>query len=252
MQESSPDSIDHFPSFLARLPPELDIEKLSRDTKAFRRRRGVRSGTDLLRLALAWGPGGQSLQRVVAWAGERGIAKLSDEALVQRLHRAGGFLAAVSNQLLTRVAAAPCWHGRVLRIADSTSLSKPASKGGDWRVHGVYDLGIGGFSHLEVTDSHGGEALDRGPPVAGEIRIADRGYARAQSWQRFLHSRPERTDFIVRMRWNTIRLTDEGGDLFDIIAWLRTLPRESETHAIPVWAQCGHNRASTRRRCGHA
>ncbi len=110
-QVSSPCSIDHFPSFLARLPPELDIERLARDTKAFRRRHGVRCGTDLLRLVLARGPGGRSLQRVVAWAGECGIAMLSDEALVQRLHGAGGFLEAVSNQLLTRVEAAACWHG---------------------------------------------------------------------------------------------------------------------------------------------
>ena len=27
-------------------------------------------------------------------------------------------------------------------------------------MHGVYDLGAGGFSHLELTDKHGGEALD--------------------------------------------------------------------------------------------
>ena len=73
--------------------------------------------------------------------------------------------------------------------SDSTSLSKQASKGTDWRIHGVYDLGRGGFTHLEVTDSHGGEALDRGKPVAGEIRIGDRGYANAQAWQRFLQAR---------------------------------------------------------------
>jgi hypothetical protein len=126
-------------------------------------------------LALAWGCGGYSLQSVAAWSGERGIATLTDEALIQRLHGAGPFLQAVINELLAGVGEVPCWHGRVLRIADSTSLSKQASKGTDWRVHGVFDLGLGGFSHLELTDGHGGEALDRGKPVAGEIRIGDRG-----------------------------------------------------------------------------
>jgi len=150
------------------------------------RRCGVRSGTDLLRLSLAWGSGGYSLQRVAAWAGEQGIATLTEEALIQRLHGAGAFLAAVTGQLLARVGEAPAWHGRVLRIADSTSLSKPASNGTDWRIHGVYDLGRGRFSHLEVTDKHGGEAPDRGQPVASEIRIGDRGFANAQSRQRFL------------------------------------------------------------------
>jgi putative transposase len=82
------------------------------------------------------------------------------------------------------------------------------------------------------TDSHGGEALDRGKPVVGEIRVADRGYANAQAWQRFLQVRDQRTDFIVRMRWNTIALVDEAGGPFDLVTWLRTRSPESETHAI--------------------
>jgi hypothetical protein len=237
MLEASPPPIDHFPAFLARIPSHIDLEALARETKAFQRPRGVRSGTDLMRLALAWGPGGYSMQRVAAWAGEMNIATLTEDALVQRLHAAGPFLEAVTRQLLLGVEQAPCWHGRVLRISDSTSLSKPASKGTDWRVHGVYDLGCGGFTHLDVTDGRGGEALDRGVPVAGEIRIADRGYANAQAWQRFLQAQDERTDFIVRMRWNTIRLVDKAGQVFDLVAWLQGRPCESETHEITVWAQ---------------
>jgi hypothetical protein len=239
MPEASPPSIDHFPAFLARIPSHIDLEGLARAAKAFQRQRGVRSGTDLLRLALAWGPGGYSMQRVAAWAGERGIASLTEDALVQRLHAAGPFLEEVTRQLLIGVGETPCWHGRVLRVSDGTSLSEPASKGTDWRIHGVYDLGRGGFTHLEVTDGHGGEALDRGTPVASEIRIADRGYANAQAWQRFLQARDERTDFIVRMRWNTINLVDEAGEPFDLVNWLRTLPGENETHEIRAWARSG-------------
>jgi hypothetical protein len=84
MAVASAASIDHFPSFLGRLSPGLDLESLGRETKAFRRSRGVRSATDLLRLALAWGPGGYSLRRVAAWAGVQGIADITDEALTQR------------------------------------------------------------------------------------------------------------------------------------------------------------------------
>jgi hypothetical protein len=239
MPEASPPPIDHFPAFLARIPSHIDLEVLARQTKAFQRPRGVRSGTDLMRLALAWGPGGYSMQRVAAWAEASNIATLTEDALIQRLHAAGPFLAEVVRQLLVGTGEAPSWHNRVLRISDSTSLSKPASKGTDWRVHGVYDLGRGGFSHLEVTDGRGGEALDRGKPVAGEIRIGDRGYANAQAWHRFLQARDEQTDFIVRMRWNTIRLVDEAGDLFDIVGWLQARPAESEVHEITVWARSG-------------
>jgi hypothetical protein len=46
-------------------------------------------------------------------------------------------------------------------------------------VHDVFDLGRGGFAHLELTDGHGADALDGGAPHPGEIRIGDRNYTRA-------------------------------------------------------------------------
>jgi hypothetical protein len=239
MPEASSCSIDQFPAFLGRLPPDLDLEALGRETKALQRRRGVRSATDLLRLALAWGPGGYSLQQVAAWAGELGIAEITDEALIQRLHGTGDFLEAVTKHLLMPETLAPCWHGRVLRVCDSTSLSQPASKGTDWRLHGVYDLACGRFSHLDLTDCHGGEALDRGEPVAGEVRIGDRGYANAQAWQRFCQASEGKADFIVRMRWNTVRLVDEAEEVLDLIALLQALPPARETHEIVVRVQSG-------------
>lgn len=104
---------------------------------------------------------------------------------------------------------------------------------------------IAGFTRIhaaidrEVTDSHGGEALDRGAPVAGEIRIADRGFANAQAWQRFLQARDERADFIVRLRWNTIKLVHEAGEPFDLVNWLQTRSSDSETNAITAWARSG-------------
>jgi hypothetical protein len=79
MPEASLPAIDHFPAFLARLPSHVDLESLARETGSFQRPRGVRTATDLLRLALAWGPGGYSMQRVVAWAGERQIASLTED-----------------------------------------------------------------------------------------------------------------------------------------------------------------------------
>ena len=249
MLQASPGSIDHFPAVLARLRSELDLAALGRATKAFQRPRDVRSATDLLRLALAWGPGGYSQQQVVAWAGEQGIAGLTDEALIQRLHNAVPFLQAVASHLLLPLPGgneggsegAPCWQGRVLRLCDSTSLSQPASKGTDWRLHGVHDLACGGFTHLELTDGHGGEALDRGTPVAGEVRIGDRGYANAQAWQRFCAASEGQADYIVRMRWNTVRLVDEAGEVLDLIKLLQALPPEAETHDIAVRVQSGQH-----------
>ena len=103
----------------------------------------------------------------------------------------------------------------------------------------MFDLAQGGFSALQITDQHGGEALDRGGPVAGEIRIADRGYANAQAWQRFCDAAAGRVYFIVRMRWNTVRLIDAHGKLFDLIGWLQRLTTATETHEQTVWVVPG-------------
>ena len=82
-------------------------------------------------------------------------------------------------------------------------------------MHAVYDLGRGGFSHLELTDGHGAEAIDRGAPVGGEIRIGDRNDATAPG----LH-RPDGRDF-------------------DLIAHPGTLPNDTVPPEVMVRAKVG-------------
>jgi hypothetical protein len=54
--------------FVDRLPVDLDLNSLARTNKAVQRCRGngVEDGTTLLRLCLARGPGGKSLQETAA------------------------------------------------------------------------------------------------------------------------------------------------------------------------------------------
>jgi len=103
-----------------------------------------------------------------------------------------------------------------LRLADGTCVSKPGSTGTDWRVHGVFDLGRGGFSRLELTDAHGAEVLERGASHPSEIRIGDRNYARAPVLRRFRAQSGGKADFIVRLGWNALQLTNPAGKPFDL------------------------------------
>jgi hypothetical protein len=155
-----------FAEVLERLPAGLDLDGLALETKAIQRRREVVDGAALLRIALARGPGGLSLRQTAAWASMQGIAELSNPGVKYRLDQAAEFLALLVERLLAaKVPGADLrWPGRTLRLADGTCVSKPGSTGTDWRVHGVFDLGRGGFSHLELTDQHGAEALERGAP----------------------------------------------------------------------------------------
>src|SRR5664279_3808863 len=170
MQTTASVPADQFPDLLNRLPAGLDLDRLARETKAIQRKRKIGDGATLLRLALARGPGGFSLRQTSAWVSLLEIADLSNPGVHYRLKQAVAFLAALVGRLLAAKApgADLRWPGRMLRLADGTCVSKPGSKGTDWRVHGVFDLGSGGFSHLELTDKHGAEALERGAPLAGE------------------------------------------------------------------------------------
>ena len=52
---------DRFDEPPRRLPADLDLDILARRTNAIERKREINNGADLLRLALARGPGGWSL-----------------------------------------------------------------------------------------------------------------------------------------------------------------------------------------------
>lgn len=230
---------DGFCDLLARLPAGMDLDRLAHEHAAIEREREISDGASLLRLALARGPGGLSLRQTAAWASTIGLAALSNPGVKYRLDKSVEFLAAVMHGLLAaRTAGASLvWPGRSLRLADGTCVSKPGSTGTDWRVHGVFDLGAGGFSHLELTDGKGAESILRGAPPAGEVRIADRYYCRAGTLRDFVQNSPgQSADFIVRVRWNALRLSLPDGSAFDLIRHLEALPDDTAAHACEVQA----------------
>jgi hypothetical protein len=221
---SPPDS--DWLDLLSRLPPDLDLNQLARETLAIQRARGITDAADLLRLALVRGPGGKTLKQTVAWACMSGIAELSAPSLSDRLHQSVAFLSALTSHLLAagRPTKPAIWHGRCLHLCDASSLSQRGSKGTDWRIHATYDLGSGGFSHLELTDGKGAEALKRAVCDDGGVMIADRGYAKAGEMATFrIGSGGQPRDFIVRTGWNMLRLESPGGQPFDLTGTLREM-----------------------------
>jgi hypothetical protein len=236
MHESpaSPPPLSQIEDLFGAIEPLLggaDLDEIARRTKALTRKRSIKDARTLLRLALARGPGQLSLRQTAAWAHLTGLAELTDPSLNDRLHQADGFLCEVAQTMLC--AKADCskkrWGKRSIRISDGSCISKPGSRGTDWRLHAVYDLDVGGFSCLELTDAKGAEAIDRGRVEPGEIRLADRGYATAGALRRFRdQTEALGADFVVRMRWNAFRLRSPDGQPFDLCRYLESLPAECE------------------------
>jgi hypothetical protein len=241
---------DAWSELSTRLPADLDLDELARTSQAILRHRdnGVSDGASLLRLSLARGPGGKSLQDTAVWARLNGVAELTGQSLNERLHRSVAFLAAITHRLLAGQSPGRplLWSGRCLRIADGSCLSQPGSTGTDWRLHGVYDLGRGGFSHLELTDRHGAESLLRCEPVAGEVLIADRGYARARELRACLDpSGTGSRDFIVRVGWQALALCDAEGKPFNLIARLAALRPDAGPQEWAVQAVLGSGKQAS-------
>ena len=212
-----------FEALLARLPGALDLEATARASGALKRRRGVPSATNLLRLALGYAVCGMSLRDAAAWAEIGEIAKVSDVALLNRLRKAAVWLGQIVGSILA-ARMGPAGNQRRWRLVDATTLSCPGSRSTDWRVHVSCTLGPQPrIEQVELADGRGSESLSRFTYGPGDIGVCDRGYAKAGDLARH---RACGADVIVRTGWNCVRLRQLDGRSFDLFAALDAIPHD--------------------------
>src|SRR5215211_2003457 len=212
MQPASSLSLEaRWSDLVAAVSAAVDLEAPARGSGALVWRRAIRSAEMLLRLALAYGPGGLSLRAAAAWAGASGLADLSDTAVMKRLRKAAPWLGEVAGALLRRAAAVPPTPGpppgRRRRIADGSMIIGPGGAP-KWRLHATYDPVAARFTGLERTDERGAEGFGRTAWRAGDVALGDRCYARPPALRRVLAAG---ADFIVRTGWTRLRLPDADG-----------------------------------------
>jgi hypothetical protein len=202
----------HWPDLVSKVSGRIDLDSSALATRALIRRREIRSGEMLLRLALAYGPGGLSLRAAAAWAGVSGLAELSDTAVMKRVRNASDWLGQVAGALLHGGAgsrtAAGFLPGRRLRIADGSVITQPGSSGTDWRLHATYDPTSSRFTDLDLTDAHGAESLTRVRLEPGDVALGDRNYTKPAALKSVLD---QGADFIVRVGWSSLRLLQADG-----------------------------------------
>lgn len=199
---------------VARLGGEEALARSAREHGAFLRARRLRSAADVLRLALMYGPGGHSLRSLAAMAAAQGVADVSDVAILDRLRHSADWLQFLCAQSLARVAevSAVPTTGRAIRIVDSSRIEGPGGR--TWRLHVCYDAGLARMVDAAITTTREGERLDRLAVTPGEIRLADRGFPQPDGIQKSLAAG---ADVLVRLTWNSLRMTDADGQPLD---WL--------------------------------
>jgi hypothetical protein len=226
-------ALEHqWPFLLSFLPSEDALESSAFEHGAIRRRRGITSASDLLRLALVYACCGLSLRQTAAWAEAAGVASVSDVALLKRLRSASRWLGNVLGEKLAeraQTSAAVC-TALHLRIVDATTVSQPGSTGTDWRLHLGFDLSRFAIDHLELTTVKGGETLKRFSVSRGEVLVGDRGYCHCKGMSSVL---ARGGDFLIRMNWQNVPLKHPDGEPFDLFPALRSI-EEGEVGDFPV------------------
>lgn len=205
-------------SFLDFVEP---LDDSARQYGALTRRRQVNSAEVLLRLALAYGFCGLSLRQTAAWAETAGIATLSDVALLRRFTKAADWLGhLVAEKLASRSGARPK-AALPLVLVDASTINAPGNTGTDWRLHLGFDVAEFKIRDVTLTDSRGGESLKRYRVSPGDVVVADRGYSRRSD---FASVRKRMGEFIVRLNWATVPLSDSDGNPFEIVQAVQSIP----------------------------
>lgn len=218
------------------LPGNLDA--MLDESGALQRRRAVRCGEELVRLGLAYSLLDLSLRSTAAWWTSIGQPSMSDVAVLKRLKSAMPFLEKVVYAMLSRATRGPLLAdaGLRVRLIDATSISEPGSEGTDWRLHVCYDPARAAIDHVEVTDVHGGEHLERAAAQAGDLILGDRGYAGSEKI-RALAAAGAHT--LVRIGHSSVRLFDATGEQWDPLAFATrkrpTQGRPPRIEAQVVW-----------------
>jgi Transposase DDE domain len=218
-------------SALALISELAPIEETARKFKAFLRARGIKTATDLLRLALIYAAG-NSLRGSSAWAAAGALADVSAPALHRRLANAADWLQFIARKLLedTRPQLQGRWVGRRLRVIDASAICQPGADRTTWRLHLTYDLS-GGVDDFELTDDSGAERLTRFAWQPGDIALGDRGYARPGDLAPVVDSG---ADLVIRTGWNSLRLLTPKGELFDLFATLAKVKKNAVSQTVLI------------------
>jgi hypothetical protein len=205
--------------------------EMARELGAFRRARGFTDARALLRVLLIHLADGCGLRQTVAQAEQAGLADVSDVALLKRLKSCERWFEWMAQQLREPLPARDAQLGtqggatslgaRRMRVVDGSVVHEPGPTGSQWRLH--YAIGLPGLDCQEVilSPSSDGETLKRFSVLAGDVFIADRGYAHAPG---IAHVVQHQADVIVRMNLVTLPLYKVNSDKpFDILEHMRPL-----------------------------
>ena len=222
------------------LLPERWME-MARELGAFQRARGIADARALLQVMLIHLGEGCGLRETAARASLAGIAQVSDVALLKRLRSCGPWFEWLAQALRAAHelrggppgdSAQGLVGARQLRVVDGSVVREPGVTGSQWRLHYAIELPSLQCQQVHLGPCDDGETLKRFEVHAGDIFMADRGYAHPGG---IAHVRRHGGDVIVRMNLVTLPLTHPTtGQPLDVLQQVRGL----QVGQAGSWAAC--------------
>src|SRR5215510_1943757 len=205
MQSPLTDADTLFEELLQDLPPET--VPLARAFKAFVRAKKVKTPAQLLRLVLLY-CGLDKPLREAAGTFTVLYESITDQSVAERLRACGPWVKALLRCMLPMPAVHTLPQGRRFVVIDASSIQAPGATGTDHRLHIAMDLMALQFIEVLVSDVHTGETLKHFTLGAGDVAVADRGYAHAQG----IHEAVQQgAEVIVRLNPFSMVLSDPTG-----------------------------------------
>src|SRR4029434_8259442 len=210
---TDPDTL--FEELLQDLPAES--VQMARAFKAFVRAKKVKTPAQLLRVVFLY-CGLDKPLREVAGTFTALYESITDQAVAERLRACGPWVQALLRQMFPMAAVASLPSGRRFVVIDASSIQAPGATGTDHRLHIAMDLRTLQFIEVLVSDVHTGETLKHFPLRAGDVAVADRGYAHAQGMSEAVKQGAE---LIVRLNPFSVVLCDPAEQPLALAAALK-------------------------------
>jgi hypothetical protein len=225
-----------FEELLQDLPSET--VQMARACKALVRAKKVKTPTQLLRVVLLYCGLDQPL-REVAGTFTALYESMTDQSVAERLRTCGPWVKAMLRQMLPMATVETLPGGRRFVVIDASTIQAPGATGTDHRLHIAMDLMTLQFIAVLVSDVHTGETLKHFSLGAGNVAVADRGYAHAQGMSEAVK---QGADLIVRLNPFSVVLFDQKQQPLALGATLKRQKMETlRTLEVVLQSTCGHH-----------
>jgi hypothetical protein len=206
----------------AMLPAQWQAKAV--ELGAVRRLRGFHSVEALLRVLLIHLADGCSLRETAVRARAGELADVSDVALLKRLRGCGPWFQWMAQELAASMAlpVAPeaLLAGRRVRLVDGSAVCEPGATGSTWRLHYALNLHTLSCDEVHVSAATEGESLTRFAIHAGDVIMADRGFANRRGLR---HVVRHQADVVLRTSLTNLPLHDRRGRPITLLPLLRAV-----------------------------